>query len=339
MKNLLIVFTILTVPFLSVAQTVRGKVINANGVPLEGANIVWLSTNKGTVTNESGEFLIRLPKRLPHILLVSFAGYKTDSLKIHDTSFVLISLSDRAALGDVTVVGSKRPSYIAAQPIKTEVISTLELKKAACCDLAGCFETQASVQPQTTNIITNSKELRILGLSGIYNQLLIDGFPQVQGLTYTYGISSIPGVLVDNIFVAKGANSVLQGYESISGQINVLTKEPDNTDKLLVNAYFNSFAEKHINAIYSFKKDKWSNMTAFHMVQPANRIDKDEDSFLDLPLLTRYMLFNRWKKGDESKWDGAHSLVFDIFLKKEWAARLISIIKQTKAALILMARQ
>ena len=302
MKNVLIVFTILTVPFLSVAQSVRGKVFNETGVPLEGASIVWLSTKKGTVTNESGEFSIKLPKKIPHVLLISFAGYKTDSLKINDTSFISISLSDRSTLGDVTVVGNKRPSYISAQPIKTEVISSLELKKAACCDLAGCFETQASVQPQTTNIITNSKELRILGLSGIYNQLLIDGFPQVQGLTYTYGISSIPGVLVDNIYVAKGANSVLQGYESISGQINVLTKEPDKADKLLLNVYINSFAEKHLNAIYSVKKDKWSNMTAFHMVQPANRIDKDDDTFLDLPLLTRYMVFNRWKKGDESKW-------------------------------------
>lgn len=115
------------------------------------------------------------------------------------------------------------------------------MRKAACCDLAGCFETQTTVQPQTTNVITNSKELRILGLSGVYNQVLIDGFPIIQGLSYTYGISSIPGTLVDNIYVSKGANSVLQGYESISGQINVETKEPDKTDKLLLNVYMNNF--------------------------------------------------------------------------------------------------
>src|SRR5687767_2624918 len=193
-------------------------------------------------------------------------------------------------LTDVLIEGNRRPSYISSNPIKTEVISSLELKKAACCDLAGCFETQASVQPQTTNIITNSKELRILGLSGIYNQVLVDGFPMIQGLTYTYGISSIPGPLVENIFVAKGAASVLQGYESISGQINVLTKEPDKADKLFLNGYINSFAEKHINAFYSAKKNKWSNITAIQVVQPAGKVDKDEDTFIDVPLLTRYMI-------------------------------------------------
>jgi len=67
--------------------------------------------------------------------------------------------------------------------------------------------------------------------------------------------------VVGNIYVAKGANSVLQGFESISGQINVETKEPDNTDKLYFNAYMNSFGEKHINTNYAVKKNKWSNLT------------------------------------------------------------------------------
>ncbi len=301
MKSILLVL-MLTVPFLSVAQPVNGKVTNEASLPLQGASVTWLSNRKGTVTNDSGEFVITLPKKGPAILLISFVGYMTDTLTITDTSFLVISLKSISKIDSVTVQRSRRPSYISANPIKTEVITSLELKKAACCDLAGCFDTQASVQPQTTNIITNSKELRILGLSGIYNQVLIDGFPLVQGLTYTYGISSIPGPLVENIWVAKGANSVLQGYESISGQINVLTKEPDKADKLFVNGYINGFGEKQLNAFYAIKAKKWSNLTAFHMVQPAGRVDKDGDTFLDLPLLTRYMISSRWKKGEENLW-------------------------------------
>jgi outer membrane receptor for ferrienterochelin and colicins len=302
MNKIFLIFLTCLFPGALSAQTISGKVTNEVQAPLEGATITWLGNKKGTTTNETGEFMINLPKKTPYTLLVSFVGYKTDTLRVSDTAFIEVSLSGISALNEVTVKGSKKPYYIAALPIKTEVISTLELKKAACCDLAGCFETQATVQPQTTNILTNSKELRILGLSGIYNQVLIDGFPMVQGLTYTYGISSIPGPLVENIFVAKGANSVIQGYESISGQINVLTKEPDKTDKLLLNGYINNFGEKQFNVLYAFKKNKWSNLIAFHMVQPANRVDKDGDTFLDLPLLTRYMISNRWKKGDETKW-------------------------------------
>lgn len=301
MKFILLVLSVLTVPFISSSQTIKGVVTNEKSLPLQGATITWLDGRKGTVANDKGEFAIEAA-RMPQTLLVSFVGYKPDTLLVSDTFWIRVSLIELGALSDVSVESRRRASYIASFPIKTEVISSLELKKAACCDLAGCFETQASVQAQTTNIITNSKELRILGLSGIYNQVLIDGFPQVQGLTYTYGISSIPGPLVENIWVAKGANSVLQGYESISGQINVLTKEPGKTDKLLLNAYVNSFGEKHFNAIYGFKAGKWNNLTAFHTVQPAGRVDKDDDTFLDLPLLTRYSLSSRWKKGDEGKW-------------------------------------
>lgn len=302
MKFILLVLTVLTVPFISSSQTIKGIVTNEEALPLHGATVAWLNGKKGTATNDKGEFAIEVPRMLPQSLLVSFVGYKPDTLLVSDTARIRVMLVELGSLSDVSIQSRKRASYIASFPIKTEVISSLELKKAACCDLAGCFETQASVQAQTTNIITNSKELRILGLSGIYNQVLVDGFPQIQGLTYTYGISSIPGPLVENIWVAKGANSVLQGYESISGQINVLTKEPGKTDKLLLNAYINSFGEKHLNAIYGFKAGKWHNLTAFHTVQPAGRIDKDEDGFLDLPLLTRYMLSSRWKKGDEGKW-------------------------------------
>ncbi len=215
------------------------------------------------------------------------------------------------------VIESQRPGVILsdAKPIKTEQITQTELRKAACCDLAGCFETQTTVQPQTTNVITNSKELRILGLSGVYNQILIDGFPMIQGLTYTYGISSIPGTLVDNIYVAKGANSVLQGFESMSGQINVETKDPDQTERLLLNAYMNNFLEKHVNANYAFKKGKWSNLTAFHSVQPARKIDRDQDNFLDLPQLTRYMISNKWKYGNDKE-KGWSSRVGIRFLKE-----------------------
>lgn len=288
--------------FSSHSQLLNGLVVNTLNEPLAGATVIWQGTKKGGLTNQEGLFSLELPKKASNFLIISFTGYLPDTLFVSDTAFIKVVLIQATGTDDVLVQGYKKPSYISSNPIKTEVITSLELKKAACCDLAGCFETQGTVQPQTTNIITNSKELRILGLSGIYNQVLIDGFPQIQGLTYTYGISSTPGTLVENIFVSKGANSVLQGYESISGQINVLTKEPDKTDKLLLNAYINSFSEKHLNAVFAFKKKKWSNLTAFHMVQPANKFDKDEDTFLDLPLLTRYMVSNRWKKGDESKW-------------------------------------
>jgi len=290
-------------PIVLNGQSITGIVSNENGEALIGANVYWLETNKGTSTGLDGEFEIFTDGVSGNFLVASYIGYQTDTLEIIEQDLIKFLLVPTNTLNEVLVKGQRDGVSISdLNPIKTEALNQVELGKAACCDLAGCFGTQTTVKAHTTNVITNSKELRILGLSGVYNQVLMDGFPLIQGLSYTYGISSVPGTLVDNIFISKGANSVIQGYESISGQINVLTKDPNNTEKLLLNVYLNSFMEKHLNVNYAFNKNNWSNLTAFHTVQAANKTDGDGDDFLDLPLLTRYMLFNKWQYGNENEW-------------------------------------
>jgi outer membrane receptor for ferrienterochelin and colicin len=285
------------------AQKIEGKVTDTKNEALTGASVYWLDNNQGTMTEINGDFSIAFNEISNKKLISSYVGFKSDTIEITNQKYVKFTLAAIKSLSEV-VITEERDGIILSNidPIKTENITQTELKKAACCDLAGCFETQLTVQPQTSNVITNAKELRILGLSGVYNQVLVDGFPMIQALSYTYGISGIPGTLVENIFVSKGANSVLQGYESISGQINVITKDAANTDKLLLNFYVNSFMEKHLNANYAFKKGKWRNITAVQTVQPANKTDNDKDNFLDLPLLTRYLIYNKLNYGKESDW-------------------------------------
>ncbi len=282
------------------AQSLNGKVTDTKQQPLAGANVYWLNTTIGTSTNANGEFKISSQNIVKKRLIVSFVGYAPDTITITKQQYITIKLKETQALEEVTVTEGKPGTYISpVEPVKTEVITQTELTKAACCDLAGCFDSEGSVEPTTTNIVTNAKELRILGLSGVYNQILVDGMPLVQGLSYTYGISGIPGTLVNRINVAKGANSVLQGFEGISGQINVELKEPGNSEELLLNVYTNSFMEKQFNANLSHKWGKWGAIIAAHTTQPANKFDRDGDHFLDLPLLTRYSLYNKWKYSDD----------------------------------------
>lgn len=302
MKNILCIVSLL-LPLGILAQKLEGKVTNSKNSALIGASVHWLNNNQGALTGNNGEFSIDYNPAIDKKLIASYVGHKADTIEINNQTYIHFKLSEIESLKEITIT-EERDGIILSNlsPIKTEIITTTELKKAACCDLAGCFETQLTVQPQTSNVITNAKELRILGLSGVYNQVLVDGLPLIQGLSYTYGISGIPGTLVENIFVSKGANSVLQGFESISGQINVITKDASSTDKLLVNFYMNSFLEKQMNINYAFKKGKWKNITAVQTVQPASKIDKDKDNFLDLPLLTRYVLFNKLSYGKDSDW-------------------------------------
>lgn len=299
--NKYLFLAVLLFPYALFAQSISGKVTTASNEPLIGASVYWSDTSIGTTTNSNGEFNLSAKDISSKILVASYLGHISDTLVITNQNKVEFQLNESSNLDEITIKSQQDGVIISSlHSIKTEHITQTELAKAACCDLAGCFETQTTVQPHTTNVITNAKELRMLGLSGVYSQVLIDGFPMIQGLSYTYGISSIPGTLVDNIYVSKGANSVLQGYESISGQINVETKKPDETDKLFLNAYINSFAEKQFNLNYAVKNDKWSNLTAAHIVQPGNDFDSDDDNFLDVTKLTRYMVFNKLKYGNET---------------------------------------
>ncbi len=283
----------------SQSQIIKGKLFgqSASGREiLPGGSIQWIGSNTKVMVNDNGVFELTSSGVKDLRLVASFAGYKTDTVAVEGKTYISINLfRDQQQLDAIVVEGNR--SFVTNSVGKVELISRKELSKAACCDLAGCFGTQASVQAHTTNIVTNAQELRILGLSGVYNQLLADGLPMLQGSTYTYGVSTYPGTVVENIYVSKGNTSVLQGYESISGQINLETRQPGTSEKLFLNAYINSFGEKHLNANISGAvppDKKWNSLLSLHVVQPAGRVDGNDDGFLDLPLLTRYAAFNKW---------------------------------------------
>ncbi len=296
-------------------QQITGLVVSSQGEALIGATVQWLGSGEGTITDEAGSFELLLPEETKdRRLRVSYVGFTPDTIEIGSTFRGLwIELESEVTLNEVTVEGRRSGSSIDDRLQKIEIISEVELTRAACCDLTGCFNTESSVRSQTTNIVTNVRELQILGLSGVYNQLLLDGFPMFQGINYTYGLSAIPGPWIRNIYVSKGANSVLQGVESISGQINVETKDPGESDAFFANAYINSFGEKQFNAIAHIpaaEKGSLSGVVAGHVTLPASRIDRDDDDFLDLPLLERYALMSRWTVGNGGERGFSGSLTF-----------------------------
>lgn len=306
MKTIAISLLLLSSATLS-AQNIKGKLFGetTNGKEiLPGATVQWLGTTISSTANENGVFELSTEGITDKRIIATEVGFKTDTISIDEKTYLSITLQRNANELKSVTVKDNRAAYISSNTIKTEIINQRELSKAACCDLAGCFGTQASVQPQTTNVVTNAQELRILGLSGVYNQVLVDGMPLVQGLSYTYGISTYPGTMVDFIAVSKGTTSVLQGFESISGQINLESKQADKAERLFVNAYVNSFGEAHFNtnlATAVGKRKKWHTILTLHSVQPSAKIDGNKDGFLDLPQLTRYMAFNKWKYGNEKE--------------------------------------
>ncbi len=310
MRSPLLLFTALFV--LAFGQTaraqhdhaVRGVVLDADSLPLVNAAVRWLDAPGGVTTDGQGTFVLQRPHGAS-TLLVSHVAWQADTIRlgdIHDgdDATLRVRLTQVRTLERVEVSASAPATYHASAEFKTEVITSKELENAPCCDLSGCFSTTSSVQPSVTDVITDTKELTMLGLDGAYTQILYDNVPTLStGLNQAYGPAFMPGPMVDRIFVSKGSNSVIQGPESISGQINVLLKEDLNEGPVFFNAFMNSYLEKQFNAIGSRDVGAWRALLGLHTVQGGRDIDGDGNGFLDAPHITRYTAFTKWMHEDE----------------------------------------
>lgn len=307
MKTKILIITILFLSSygVSFSQNMTGYIYGddeGKKQPLDAAVVKWINTTKGTITDSTGKFSLTLVNVTDKRLVVSYAGYKTDTVDAAEKLQVEVLLEPNMSTSTINVEGNKKSTYFGNLNAKSEVISSGEIKKESCCDLAGCFGRNSSVEVAVTDIITDAKELKILGLEGAYTQLLIDNMPLMNGLNVKYGISSIPGTSIEKIIIFKGSNSVMQGYESISGIMNVILKEYKNSDRLLVNGFVNSGLEKQFNLNFANPiSKKWSNILTLHTVQKSNSMDDNGDGFLDNPLTTRYTLYNKWNYVDSVK--------------------------------------
>ncbi|GGB93464.1 TonB-dependent receptor [Dyadobacter sediminis] len=294
-------FLILTSSF-SHAQRIRGTVNEQAGSkelrPVTGANVYWSGTTQATETDSSGKFVI--PRSAySNLLVVSFVGFRNDTIKIGSESELQIVMKSDQTLDEVTVRGNAT-SIDRLSPHQTEIITTRALAKAACCNLSESFETNASVSVSYSDAVTGSKQIQMLGLNGTYIQTNIENIPAIRGLASTFGLNFVPGTWIQSIDVGKGAGSVVNGYESMTGQINVELQKPDSREKLYLNTYVNNFGRAEVNLNLATQlNDKWSTALLTHGSTLKNRFDKNKDGFLDLPLYTQYNALNRWKYQSE----------------------------------------
>ena len=265
--------------------------------PLPGANVFWAGTSNGTATDTEGFFELNKPSHDHADLVISYIGYRNDTVDIdHNDGKLEVILASNATLDEVEIAERAPGAHISrTELIATQQITLGELKKAACCNLSESFETNASVDVNYSDAITGAKQIKLLGLSGKYSQLQTENIPNFQGLASSYGLSYVPGSWMESIQVSKGTSSVKNGYESITGQINVEYKKPENKEKLYVNLYGNQAGRIEGNINSSIRvSPKWNTAVFGHVSNQSTLIDHNNDNFLDDPIFTQVNLFNRW---------------------------------------------
>ena len=277
---------------------VRGTVKDSTGEPVPGANVFWMNTGQGVTTKVDGTFSITKPSK-SHILVVSFIGFQNDTIHVDSkTQELEIVLRDGVELKEVNVVSRKLGTMKLRNSVMNEdMISSAELSRAACCNLGESFVTNPSVDVSYSDAATGAKQIKLLGLSGTYVQMLTENIPNYRGAAAPYGLGYVPGPWMQSIQVSKGISSVKNGYEAITGQINVEFKKPQlpEADWVSANLFASTTNRYEANADATLKLSKrWSTSLLAHYENETKAHDGNDDGFVDIPQVEQYNVWNRW---------------------------------------------
>lgn len=305
MKYILYI-TLLLPTILFSQEKITGIILEANvkneHMGLAGANVYWLNTTIGTITDIDGKFALAYKKEYSK-LVISYVGFKTDTLNIKEPTKVHHWLQPTSDLDEVTVNARNlaiSKSYLKAQNVYT--VSSDELLKAACCNLSESFETNPSIDVNFADAISGTRQIKMLGLTSPYILITTENVPTIRGAAQAYGLSFTPGTWVESIQITKGAGSVVNGFESIAGQINVELQKPSKDDKLFVNAFVNAAERMELNTHLNTQVGKrWSTGLYLHGSSLQKKHDVNDDGFMDMPNYTQINVMNRWQYTNPEK--------------------------------------
>ncbi len=289
------------------AQQISGEVMYAEQgqhQPLVGASVYWQGTEIGTTTDIDGAFVLNWPpEKTP--LVVSYVGFETLQIDVVDDKklHIMMTASQDDTLDEVVVSKRRKAvqkSTYAAANVFT--VNSAELLKAACCNLSESFETNPSIDVNISDALTGTKQIQMLGLTSPYLLITEENIPMVRGASQAYGLTFTPGTWIESIQITKGPGSVVNGYESISGQINTELYKPQRNEPLFVNLYgaANGRLEANVHTSKTLN-EKWSTGLFVHGNLRNRKNDVNQDGFLDLPLAQQINVLNRWQYTDSEK--------------------------------------
>lgn len=292
------------------AQNISGTVKDsASDEVLVGATVHWLDTTVGVTCDVNGSFTLHRVKGY-NKLVASYVGYRSDTVEVaagvENVDFRLVSDTE---IEEVVVEGNLGNYVNREGVLKGETISFAGLCKMACCNLAESFENSASVTVGYSDAISGARQIKMLGLTGTYTQILDENRPIMRGLSAPYGLNYTPGMWLNSIQVSKGVSSVTAGHEAITGQINMEHRKPTDEERLFLNLYFDSELRPEINISSAFpltKDKRLSTVILAHGSMDTKSHDMNNDGFRDLPQTNQINIANKWlwqaKSGAQVRW-------------------------------------
>ena len=264
------------------------------GEHLPYVNIQIKGTNIGTVTDESGHYLLQDLPIGQQTVIFSFVGYETLELPVTLEQDRTVEL--KAAIREVSkqldgvVVTANR--YATKRQEAATIVNVLspklfETTAVACMAEAMSFQPGLRVENSCSNC--GKTELRINGLQGQYTQILMDSRPVFSSMAAVYGLEQVPAAMIDRIEVVRGGGSAMYGANAIAGVVNIITKEPvrnfvnlSNTSQINERAGYDIHTDLNAS-VMSENRKIGAYLFASHRTRSP--YDRDNDGFSEVPLL------------------------------------------------------
>jgi outer membrane receptor for ferrienterochelin and colicins len=276
------------VPYMGMAQwTVKGQVLDrTDGTPLVGASVQW--QGEGNITDENGYFEVIFGRRTDS-LEVSYVGYAVQVVALDSlASFVRVELVNDAVLTGVEIK-TKQAVFSTLKTQNTEAITAGQLRRSPCCNLGESFETSAAASVVYADAVTGIKEIQMLGLRGIYTQLMVENRPTFGGLATPYALEYVPGSWLSGVQISKGTGTVVNGSEGITAQINTELVKPICDERFFLNLFGTHLGRMEANAHVKGVLGKHTSAVLLGHADVFNQaFDKNNDGFMDMALRKQY---------------------------------------------------
>jgi outer membrane receptor for ferrienterochelin and colicins len=292
-------------PIFSLAQSsIVGTIVDENNTPIFQAKIVIENQDKVLFTDKNGQATFESSGVAD--LSIEATGFKIKKISQSLVQDFVIQLEKNSLESNIETINIVKNQKTLGRKQKavtnTQNLSQGELQKAACCNLSESFETNPSIDVNFSDAVTGNKQIKMLGLTSPYILMSEENIPAIRGALQATGLNFIPGTWAESIQITKGAGSVTNGFESISGQINYELLKPQKEDPFFANVYASNDGRYELNTHFANKySDKLSSLVLLHGNTRNIKNDMNNDGFLDNPLGKQVNILNRWQYNNTEK--------------------------------------
>ena len=281
--------------------SIQGTILDENDQPISFATIAINNSTLGTESSDEGTFHFKGLKSGSYTLIVSYLGYKSNTLNLEladNEQFSTIIRIEPSSnkLDEIVVTGTLKEVNRLESPVPVEVYNPKFFKKNPTTNIYEALQNINGVRPQLNCQVCNTGDIHINGLEGPYTMVLIDGMPIVSSLATVYGLTGIPNSLIERVEIVKGPASSLYGSEAIGGLINVITKNANKAPIVSADIMSTSWEEHNVDLGLKLQAGNAASvLTGINYFNYQNPVDNNSDNFTDVSLQERVSVFQKWQ--------------------------------------------